>query len=294
MTRRMRAAMILGGAALAGCSGPSELMIAVQTDLSLPEDIDTIQLEVLRGNEVRFQNFFEKLGTSEASARLPLTLGAYTEDEPGVAVRVRAVARAGGQQGAVRILREVETTIPEERVALLRVPLHFLCDGSGVQQGFDVKNTVCAEGETCVAGACAKIGVDSSALPDYAPEDIFGGGSGTGDGDCFDVAACFAGASPAAVDLDACAFAADAAVNVALQTGGDGIETDVGPLVPLDAGSAEGFRQSGTQVLLPPAVCAQMAAGKVTAVVTAPAAGSCQQKTTGLPTCGPWSAAGGQ
>jgi hypothetical protein len=292
--RAARAAMILGCVAPAGCSAPSEIMIAVQTDLSLPKDIDTIELQVRRGTETKFQNFFQNLGEADAQARLPLTLGAYTEDEPGAEVRVRAIGRTGGQQGPVRILREVETTLPEERVALLHVPLHFLCDGSGVQQGFEVENTECPDGQTCVAGACTTIAVDSSALPDYAPGDVFGGGSGTGDGDCFDVAGCFAGATAVMVEAGACAFSANGAVNVALRTGGDGIETDAGPLVALDAGTAEGFRQSGQQVLLPPAVCTQRMAGKVVDVVTAPASGSCPQKTIGLPTCGPWSAAGGK
>jgi len=294
MIRAASAAALLGLVVLAGCSSPSELMIAVQTDLSMPKDIDTIQLEVLRGAEPKFSRAFENLGGTDPQARLPLTLGAYAEDEPGAEVRVRAIARTGGAEGAVLILREVVTTVPEERVALLHVPLHFLCDGSAEVRGFEVKNAVCAEDETCVAGACAPSAVDSGALPDYAPEDVFGGGSGAGDGKCFDVTACFAGATEATVDPASCAFAADGALNVALRTEGDGMCGDAGCLVALDAESSAGFRQSGSQVLLPPAVCEQVMTGKISAVVTAPAGTSCPQKTVGLPTCGPWAAVGGE
>jgi hypothetical protein len=285
------ATAVLGLGVVSGCSQPSELMIAVHTDLGLPKDIDTIHLEVRRGAQLKYSRDFRHLGEPDAEARLPLTLGLVAEEEPGAEVRVRAIARRGGETGEVRILREAVTTIPEERVALLHLPLQFLCDGSGEEKNDgQVENKVCGEGETCAAGACVSAAVDSAALSDYAPEDVFGGGSGAGGSQCFDVATCFAQAEDADVDAS-CSFDAQGAVNVALRTVGYGIcgDADTECLVALDADGDAGFQASQGKVQLPAAVCAQRMAGKVRRVVMAPAGGSCPQKVIGLPTCGPWS-----
>lgn len=276
----------LGLGVMSGCSKPSELMIAIHTDLSLPKDIDTIRLEVLRGDDSKYQQDFENLGDADADPRLPLTLGLVAKEEPGAEVRVRVSARRGGEAGEVRILREAVTTIPEERVALLHLPLQFLCDGSGSEKNDgQVENKVCAVGQTCVAGACVSAAVDSAALSDYAPEDVFGGGSGNGDGACFDVASCFAQGADVDVDSE-CAFD-DGAVNVALRTESDGVCGDKGCLVALDAGGDAGFQGSEGKVKLRATVCAQITAGKVLGVVAAPVGGSCPQKTMGLPICRP-------
>lgn len=294
MSQAARVAAFVGLLALTGCDRPSELMIAVDTDLHQDVDVDSIQIEVLRGEELRFLHAFGSLGTLNPQARLPLTLGLVAEEEPGAEVRIRVSARKNEQP---RILREAVTTIPAERVALLHLPLRFLClDSAERSAGDQVVNAFCGEGETCVAGGCASSAVDSSTLPDYTPEAVFGGGSGAGDGDCFDVAACFAAATEVTVDAD-CAFAlpSDGPINVALRTVGAGIPVDAGNLVALDADSADGFTVSAGRVVLPMPACMQRMAGKVDAVVTAAVNEGCpRQKTLGLPTCGSWSATGAE
>lgn len=301
----MRRARLAGAVALAllgGCSSPNELMIAVQTDLSVPDDIDTIQLEVWSGGTQKFERSFCPDPTvieCQAELKHPLTLG-LVSDEAGAPVQVRLIAFTGGDiAGAPRILREVETTIPAERLALLQIPLHYLCDGSAAptSDGSSVTNAVCGAGETCIAGTCAPAAVDSASLPDYAPEDVFGGGAAVEDGKCFDVSACFAAATEVTVDTADCSFVADGDVNVALRTtaagtsAGDGFCIGAeGCLVVLDEGDAGGYQQSsGGRIQLPPGVCDKLGAtgvpGRVDGVVTAPAQGDCAKKRIGLPVC---------
>ncbi|AKT36654.1 hypothetical protein [Chondromyces crocatus] len=300
--RGVLAAVTLG--VLAGCSDPNEVMLVVQTDLSMPKDIDTIAIEVYKGgsNEARFLRAFPGLGDENAIARLPLTLGLYA-DEPGTPIRVVAYARRNGELGEVRIYREVVTTLPEGRAAALHVPLQYLCEGSGTQSGTSAVDALCPSGQTCVAGICQSSTVDSAELPDYAPEAIFGGGDGESGGACFDVEACLSGASEAVVDTSDCTVEVEGDVNVALRTAptgagtdGKGFCVDVGCVVALDEGVATGYALQEGKVQLPQGVCAKYrqdgVPGRVDAVMTAPVRDGCPKKHIGLPTCGPWSAAG--
>ncbi|WP_437970722.1 hypothetical protein WMF04_16155 [Sorangium sp. So ce260] len=287
--------------ACGGCSSPDEIVLAVSTDLALPKDFEILQIQVFEGTKAKFNHYSRRLGESEAEARLPATIGFFSSDGGGESIRFTVSARLDDDLGPVRIVREAVTTIPKNRVALLTLPLNFLCDGSGKSAGTDVEKTLCGDGQTCVAGACVSNEIDSSALPDYSPGDVYGGGNGEGNGDCFDVTACFQGATPADVDTAGCTIAGDGGPprNVALETAaGDGVCDGTGDdrrcLVALDAGSDDGFRVEGDgRILLPPAVCDQMAQDKIAAVVTAPTT-DCAQKTAGLPTCGPWSASGSE
>ncbi|EYF01432.1 hypothetical protein [Chondromyces apiculatus] len=293
-------------ACVCACASPNEVMIAVHTDLSMPEDVDTIAIEVFNdaSNATKFLGSFTELGGENPQALLPITLG-LVSDEADVPIRIRAYARSGGVTGSVRILREAVTTVPSERVVTLHLPLQYLCDGSGVTDGTGAADAMCGPGLTCVAGRCAPSTVDASVLTDYVAAEVYGGGSGTtSDGECFDVAACFVGATEAVVDVATCTVAVEGEVNVALRTApvgakGDGMCVDgVGCLVALDAGVETGFQKGAGQVTLPPGACDKYQAdgvtGRVDGVVTVPVREGCPQKTLGLPTCGPWSASGGQ
>ncbi|WP_437299860.1 hypothetical protein [Sorangium sp. So ce426] len=298
MSAVARAALAaLVAVAAGGCSPPDEIMLAVSTDLEMPKDFGALQVQVFEGGTPKFSATYERLGKSDAAARMPATIGFYSSSGGGDSIRIKVSALLGDELGAPRVLREAVTRIPKDRVALLTLPLNFLCDDSGESDGSGgVVNKHCSEGQTCVAGTCASSEVDAGALPDYAPADVYGGGDGDGDGDCFDVTACFQGTTPAKVDA-ACSIAGEAGVplNVALETAaGDGIcDDDERCLVALDAGSADGFRVADDgRIQLPTAVCDQVAAGKIAAVVTSPVTATCVQKTMGLPTCGPWSASG--
>ncbi len=288
---------------LAGCAETpvSELIVVVQTDMSLPKDIDTIQVQVLVRGEKRYDQSHPVLGDQATSILLPATLGLLGSDEANDPVTVRVLARRGnGAAGDVRVLRETITTVPPDRIATLHMPLHFLCDEvSGVsavnpETGQPTEATnLCGDGKTCVGGECVTSTVDSSTLPDYAPEDVFGGGSGAGDGECFDVGTCFDAENLVDATGSPCSFPASGDVNVGLLLEGDGICGATGCFVALDLGSEGGYKIENGMVTVPNAVCTQLASGKIKGVVTGAISGSCPQKTQRTPTCGPWSSVGG-
>lgn len=315
----------LGAAASgAACSGSKgQIMFAFQTDMSLPKDIDAIRVTVTAGGVVEFDEVFDELG-SDGAIKLPATLGFLTPDDPTQPVRLRVVATQGGED-QVRVLREVVTTVPQDRTAVLQVPIQFLCYGSGepvrnpdgtvkrdAEGNIEVKSTCPEEGQTCKAGLCAAPDEDSAALPDYVPAQVFGGGDGDGTGLCFDTVRCFGEGASAEVETlvdaddvdgdgdraeEVCVAAVPggaAEINVAMLTQGGGICGDRACYVPMDAGSDAGWRAlDGGRIQLPTAVCERAAAGKLLGLTVATASeGTCQKKSANLPTCGAWSASG--
>jgi hypothetical protein len=311
--RQVAALVGLGLAGLPACSAEvdGQLILAIQTDMAMPKDIDRIRIEVtyVKTGAAAYQMDFTKLGESD-SIQLPATLGFIAPADPSEAIRVRALAGRGPEE-STRLLREIVTTVPTSRVATLRVPIEFLCDGAAAAErdpmgqvkrdgaGRVVIKDNCPEGLTCAAGTCVPEEIPSEALPDYDVRDIFGGGSGIGDGSCFDTAQCLEEATLA--ELDMATFAADPLtcraagggdINVALSTQGPGMCGKSGCFVALDAESDSGWKVGDPGfITLPPAVCAQVAIGKLVGVVTAPV-GACPQKRVSLPTCGPWSSSG--
>ena len=282
--------MALTGAT--GCtSDAGEIVVVLQTDLSLPKDINTIRLEVFNEGVPKFKNDYERLGEAEgAPFLLPGTITLLGSEEPADTVRVVASARSGGKDGKLRIVREVFTTIPQQRTATLQMPLQFLCDDSGA---FDSSGEVisnCPEGQTCLAGRCEDSTVDSSLLPEYSANDIYVPGT------CLEVKICFNTNEPIAddeIDKTDCSIAGVGGVNIGLETEGEGICGGVGCFVALDGESSLGWqtREDG-RVQLPGAVCDQLETGEVQKVVTAAVNDICPFKTFSVPTCGPWSAAG--
>jgi hypothetical protein len=311
--RRIAALVGLGIAGLPACSAEVEgqLILAIQTDMAMPKDIDRIRIEVTyeKTGAYAYQMDFTKLGETGA-IQLPATLGFTAPADPSEAIRVRVLAGRGPEE-STRLLREVVTTVPPSRVATLRIPIEFLCDGVAEAErdpmgqikrdgsGRVVIKDTCPAGLTCSAGTCVPEEIPSETLPDYDVRDIFGGGTGIGDGSCFDTARCFEEASPA--ELDFVTFAADpltcriaggGAINVALSTQGPGVCGTSGCFIALDAESDSGWKAGDPGfITLPRAVCEQVASGKLVGVVTAPV-GACPQKRVSLPTCGPWSSSG--
>ena len=264
-----------------------QIVIAVQTDVHLPKDIDTIRVEVTNEGVPKFDFDYERLGTDAASILLPGTLTLVGSEEPSDSIHVTVSAWAGGTQGGdLRIVREAVTTVPEGKTVTMQLPLQFLCDDSGVIIGLDDVDSDCPEGQTCLAGRCDDDTVDSAELPDYDPDEIFVPGV------CIDVEVCFNDGVVVEVDGE-CSIDGVTDTNVALQTEGDGICGAIGCFVALDANSTLGWqtREDG-RIQLPPAVCDQVGEGKIVNVVTAPTNEFCPFKTVSVPTCGPWSAAG--
>ncbi len=296
----LAALTLLGLGVLAASCGDDpghqgQLMIVIQTDMALPKDVDRARIEVIAYGEHKHDEQYERLGSDE-SLKLPGTLGVLVGEDPDTPVTIRVTAWQGANP---RVLREAVSTVPQNRLASLRLPVQWLCDGTAVDSGDgsgDVVST-CGPGKTCVAGSCVSTEVDSSELPDYDEEDVFGGGSGDGDGSCFDTAECMRGATLLERALGAaCVFTLiGGEVSISLQTEGDGICGPAGCFIPLDAGSDAGWKDNGDgTATLPQAVCDKLAAEPPTLVGVAgvPTGEGCPQKNETLPTCGPWSNTG--
>ncbi|WP_437806582.1 hypothetical protein [Sorangium sp. So ce1078] len=189
-------------------------MFAFKTDMSLPKDIDAIRVLVTLAGAVVYDETYRRLG-SEEGIRLPATLGFYTPDDPTQVLHLRVIATQGGDEN-VRLLSQVMTTVPEDRTAVLDVPLQLLCYGrdqverdeeGGIKRDAQgAPESTCGEGKTCVAGRCVEREVPSSALPDYVVADVFGGGTGFGDGSCFHTVQCFETEERVPIKLDLEAF----------------------------------------------------------------------------------------
>jgi hypothetical protein len=286
-----------------------EIVLAIRTDISIPKDVDKIVIDVTLAETgaVKYHMDYAAL-EPDHTFKLPATL-AFTasEEDPGAAVRVRVLASRGDQNP--RMIREVITTVPEDRAVTLPIAIEFLCDGTmrtvndlagkpiRDADGKLVFESICDPGSTCKAGKCVDATVPVATLALYDGATIFGGGTGSGDGDCFDAATCFDGATLAMVDMvdaNTCRITAGNDVNVALLTQGAGMCGASGCFVPLDAESDSGWQPGPDGTLkLPPAVCDKLKSGAVTGVVTAPAGKSpCARKQDALPICGPFSSSG--
>ena len=282
--------MVLGVlAALYACSGkqaPGQLLLVVQTDMAPPDDIDTIYLQVTKAPGTVL--FDSKLNVGAATAgftKLPATLAILAEPSTPITVKVAAYAK-----GELRMFRETTTTVPSARQATLQMPVQFLCNGlAKIDPATMRPMSTCPEGNTCVAGECVKARVDEPTLVNYTAAEVFGGGSGAGDGVCFDTAKCFAGAAEVIPDANGCTIPSGA-TNVALKLakGGaiKGICDDSGSncYVPLDKGP-EGWKDVGGKIKLPNVVCALVTSKTASVVVST----GCDTKTEKSPTCGPWS-----
>jgi hypothetical protein len=307
--------LVLGTPALlwSACSAPSKgaLMLAISTDMQTPKDLSLVSVFVSTDGTPKFDYLGEVL--PDGSVALPATLAVIEPDTLNAEVRIRIV----GFQGAnARVLRDVITTVPHEQTSLLRLPLSFLDDGSGtgpipedlipngatgVAEGdttFDSMQIVSScdfnQGQTSINGACVSATVDSSKLDPYDPADVYGAGGLQPNGapvDCFDVANCFAKATPVGgLDASACSFAlppgvTGAGLNLALVTTQTGACTAVGQcLVPLENDPAQGWAQSGDTILMNAGVCKKVQNNGAKLYM---AQGTCAPKLLSNPICEP-------
>jgi hypothetical protein len=291
--KSVQTVVLLACLALVSCKkdtlpAKGELMLAISTDMQVPKDFDSIHVEVRTYGSVQFSNDY-KVG--RGFLMLPATLGVVVGKNPSQPVTIRV---SSSQAGTVRTLREIVTTVPGDRVATLYVPIQWLCLDQVTTNGAGEVSSSCASGETCVSGSCVTTQVDSTTLPDYQPGTVFGGGDGTGMGDCFDTVACFAGGQDVTVDLSTCTVAnvvtkssgTGVSVAIVLPAGSGGICGPQACLVPLDADSTTGWTLNGDKIQLPKSVCDRLIAGTAKAIAVTT---GCASKTASIPTCGDWS-----
>lgn len=284
---------------------PSQLVLAFQTDLKLPDDVSQVVLSIeSRGNLL----FAETYKVGPSGVKLPATLTVHDPEDGSKPVSIRLMALSPTNQP--RVLRETVTTVPRERSALLRMPIQWLCYNEASIGNVDAVKAVATEPArvvtraaqsacapdaaggvtTCGGGRCLPAVVDSASLPEFVPGKVFGGGDESGGGTCFDVASCFGVGTLVAPD-EACTIPAPAdparfSVALRLPKTASGVCDDAQCWIALDGESDEGWRtRPDGRVELPPSVCAR----KLEVVATT----ACRTKTSDLPACGPWSSVGG-
>lgn len=151
-------AVFLCGLFAAGCEAKiTEVVVLVESDLRVPEDIDTISVRVNTPGR-NIPGLDAPLSGSTRNS-LPLTLGLRSESD--AATPFTVVVR-GLLRGTERIRAEVSTRfVPGER-RLLHIRLTTECLG-----------VTCAEGETtCRYGECREVFVDPQLLPPFAGFDL--------------------------------------------------------------------------------------------------------------------------
>jgi hypothetical protein len=301
----------------AACSGTDKgaLVLAISTNMQAPKDINVVGLYITTNGVPKF-NYMGRV-LPDGTVSLPSTLAVVEPEEANAQVRIRLIAFQTQSSGdaKARVLRDVLTTVPHARTALLRLPLSFLDDGSAMgmlpsqyvpaggtaPEGdtlFDVTQIAskCDWAnlqQTSVNGVCTGANVDSSTLDTYEPAAVFGDGGqdNAGSGSCFDVATCFAGATPVTnLNLQSCSFAmpkgASASnLNVAIVAQGTGTCTSSGVCyVPLPNDANEGWTvQQGATVQLAAGVCTKLGATGRLAV----SVGTCASQTISDAVCQP-------
>jgi hypothetical protein len=295
----------LGALTLAMVGAPScaplpvgETMLILQTDLSLPKDIDKLTIDVLVRGELRNTSILTDVG-ADGSLLIPASLGITLDLEKGTDASTPVTLRATAfQKEKPRIIREVVTTVPKDRIAALKMPIQWLCWDQVAVDEKNVAHTNCPDmNQTCVAGTCVNKEVDPSTLDDFAPDQVFGGGTGTnGDGTCFDTSMCFTGSVDAPTTLvgEDCTITTSGEVNVAIRVDSAGICGPAGCFVPLDAKSEFGWQAGDAgKIKLPRAVCDRISVSHTAnGVSISGTSAACPLKTNSIPTCGPWSASG--
>jgi hypothetical protein len=188
------------------------LVVALDTDVKVPENVDGIGIAISVDNVTRYSRLFAIDPAIEQAnhvrvVKLPATVAVIAPNEGSPVVNVRAVAF---WRGEARIVRDAITTIPHERTAVLRLPLAYLGykDGTtgkvdpgmfetlpvshhlgtihlndvGVNGGVasdivtKISDHCSGQGKTSVDGECVDAHVDSTTLPDFVESDFFKNG----------------------------------------------------------------------------------------------------------------------
>ncbi len=123
----MTIASALAVAAVPACGEKkSGIMLAITTDMKAPKDVNAVSVTISTNNAIK-HNVIGRV-TPQGDILLPATLAIAEPDDPNASIRIRVMAF---QERKARVLRDVRTSIPSGgRVALLRIPLTFINDGS--------------------------------------------------------------------------------------------------------------------------------------------------------------------
>ena len=296
-------------------SGPSGVLVSLESDLAIPKDIDRIGLTATQAGTSLLS---EDLMIGEGYLLIPAQVQILTTDNVAPIV-IRGVA---SKNGVPRIERSAVITVPAGQIQFVRLPFNYLCDGTAGNDGV----SICGDQETCNQGGCIGSSVTSQDLSTVDPStlpDTAGILASTSDARCFDVGQCFAGAVGIDLDPQSCSIRAPMDVDVehlnvalrfapggagvcdaqscfvALAPGDDGWAIDGGRIVLIDsichphASSAQPASAAGTQQAN--AAGAQPADAAVAQPISPPTqvaiTNRCLTKGRSMPVCGKWSSA---
>jgi len=279
---------------------PGEVMVEVTTNLAVPQDLSSIQI-LVSSNGVTQLDQTNAVGPGNLA--LPATFGVVVGPtaDPSAPAKIDVIGYRNDANGKAlpQIVNEAIVTIPESGIVLLRMPLDYLCLGQFIANpaakdggvGADGGSTSvapyissCATGESCQAGTCQPETMPSSALPVFAPTEVYGGGGGPDSGACFDVVQCFGGTSqvvPVTLIDGGCQLTTTLAnLNVAIETtNGLGVCAPGGGcfavLDEVTSGALGWSSVSNGNIALPPVVCGE----KIVVSHT------CASKTADVPVC---------
>lgn len=284
--------------------------------MQTPKDVDVVSVFITSDSAVKFDYIGRVL--PDGTVALPATLAVVEPDSPDAQIRIRITAFQGQK---ARVLRDVVTKVPHQRTSLLRLPLNLLDDGrvtgmlpaqylpggaSGVPDGdssFDpigdpqaMITPTCdfTQNLTSVNGECVDMNVDSAKLPDYHQADVYGAGGIQPNGapaTCFDVATCFATATPVTgLSMTQCSFPLPSGVdpstlNLALVTPQTGTYVSQGKyFVPLVDDPSDGWTVQGSTVKMIGGICINMMATGSQLYMSQSA---CPARTLAAPVCQP-------
>jgi hypothetical protein len=271
--------------ATASCQAPTGskaagmLAIVIESDMSLPKDLDRMTLAVTQDGQTLLSQA-DALGPG--ALQLPATFTVPATSDPS-AVTVHAV---GYKSGQARVERDAITPIPAGHTGELRLPLNYLCVGDVTQDSDGGVGSSCPADQTCDNGTCVTDVVPAVQVPAVPAGTLLPGTSDASvsrdaaPSGCFDVAACFASSTPATVDISSCV--------VTLPAGTDASSVNVGLALPTGSSgycgvsscwiSLTGWTQTGAQVQLPPGACteAEMAGATIVITTSCPTQGTTQ------------------
>jgi hypothetical protein len=310
------------GFASFGCSGKTkgQIILALQTDMSLPEDVTRVKIEVKANGASRHDQTYIVDPNVDDASKIPSTLSIVAGEKESETIELKIIALRPGENGLEpRTLNKTLTTMPKERIALLRVPMQWLCTGtvSEIDDGEYESNCEPEDGKdmACVAGACKDSRINSANLPDWAEELVFGGSDNASDGTCFPTEECFDAGVDLAPDMSDCTvefappsddivnFAVVAAFDSITDTCLGGIKSGQACYVGLDSNRdfgwyeidddpTDGESAGVRRFQLPQGVCDRIADGRATRVRASSDDACLVTKTPSYPTCGPWSSVG--
>jgi hypothetical protein len=283
MMRRV-ARLLLSLLAVSACKldekpgGGGGLIVAIDTDMAMPKDLDAVRLEVTHGGTMLFEH---EQALSEGTKALPLEFQ-VPDPKDNTPVFIRAL---GIKDGAVRVERSAITPVPTSYLGFVRLMLNYLCDGMVAENG----QSTCEPAFTCVQGTCESADI-TDALPDYYKRDVANPDMSQSPATaCFDVAKCFSMATEMMPDpTDGCSFKSTklfaTGVNVALrlEPGSPGVCTQTACWIVLDSDGGGFTVGNDDRVFLPEYICQQRSQGVNLRVAMSMQCGS---KTQSQPLC---------